>query len=107
MPEAIGIRHRLPHFTHVFDGGYAGAYYSYLWSEMLDADAFAAFTRSGDMFDPALAMRFRREILAPGDSRDATESFVAFLGRAPSEQALLEARDLVRFGGMAAESVGS
>jgi peptidyl-dipeptidase Dcp len=97
MPEAIGIRHRLPHFTHIFDGGYAGAYYSYLWSEVLDADAFAAFTRSGNMFDPALAERFRREILAPGDSRDATESFVAFRGRPPSEDALLAARDLVRF----------
>jgi peptidyl-dipeptidase Dcp len=96
MPEAIGIRHRLPHFTHVFDGGYAGAYYSYLWSEMLDADAFAAFTRSGDIFDAAIADRFRREILAPGDSRDARESFVAFRGRLPEERPLLEARQLVR-----------
>jgi peptidyl-dipeptidase Dcp len=97
MPEAIGIRHRLPHFTHVFDGGYAGAYYSYLWSEMLDADAFAAFSAPGALFDPALAGRFRREILAPGDSRDATASFIAFRGRPPSERPLLEARRLDRF----------
>ena len=97
MPEAIGIRHRLPHFTHIFDGGYAGAYYSYLWSEMLDADAFATFVRSGDIFDPALAARFRREILAPGDSREASESFVAFQGRPPSEDALLKARGLLQF----------
>ena len=96
MPDAIGIRHRLPHFTHVFDGGYAGAYYSYLWSEMLDADAFAAFIQKGDVFDPVLAGRFRREILAPGDSRDASESFVAFRGRSPDERLLLESRQLVR-----------
>ncbi len=96
MLDAIGVRHRLPHFTHIFDGGYAGAYYSYLWSEMLDADAFAAFTRSGDMFDPTLAERFRREILAPGDSRDASDSFIAFRGRPPSETPLLEARRLNR-----------
>ena len=94
MPDAIGIRHRLPHFTHIFDGGYAGAYYSYLWSEMLDADAFSSFERAGDMFDPTLAKRFRREILAPGDSRDATESFIAFQGRPPSERPLLKARRL-------------
>ncbi len=97
MPEAIGIRHRLPHFTHIFDGGYAAAYYSYLWSEMLDADAFATFIRSGDIFDPALATSFRREILAPGDSREAGESFVAFQGRPPSEDALLKARGLLQF----------
>ncbi len=96
MLDAIGVRHRLPHFTHIFDGGYAGAYYSYLWSEMLDADAFAAFTRSGDMFDRTLAERFRREILAPGDSRDASDSFIAFRGRPPSETPLLEARRLNR-----------
>jgi peptidyl-dipeptidase Dcp len=98
MPDAIGIRHRLPHFTHIFDGGYAGAYYSYLWSEMLDADAFASFERAGDMFDPMLAKRFRHEILAPGDSRDATESFIAFRGHPPSEEALLRARRLAPSG---------
>jgi peptidyl-dipeptidase Dcp len=93
MPDAIGIRHRLPHFTHVFDGGYAGAYYSYLWSEVLDADAFSLF--EPDLFDPRLADRFRREILGRGDARDAMESFIAFRGRAPDEEPLLASRHLL------------
>ena len=92
MPDLIAPRHGLTHFTHVFDGGYAAAYYSYLWSEVLDADAFAAFTEAGDIFDRELAARFRREILAPGDSRDPAESFLAFRGRAPVETALLRER---------------
>ncbi len=92
-PAMIGMRHRLPFFTHVFDGGYASAYYSYLWSEVLDADAFAAFEQRG-IFDPKLARRFREEILARGDSRDPMESFIAFRGRGPDEGALLRARGL-------------
>ena len=59
MPGTIAPRHGLTHFTHVFDGGYAASYYSYLWAEVLDADAFAAFGEKGDLFDPALAQRFR------------------------------------------------
>ena len=95
MPATIAPRHGLTHFTHVFDGGYAGSYYSYLWSEVLDADAFAAFTEAGDIFDPALAQRFRHEVLAPGNSRDPMISFEAFRGRAPREEALLRDRRLV------------
>jgi peptidyl-dipeptidase Dcp len=95
MPDAIGLRHRLPYFTHVFDGGYASAYYSYLWSEALDADAFEAFLATGDIFDPATALRFRQEVLAQGDSRDPMESFIAFRGRAPDGAALMRARKLV------------
>ncbi|MFC3580053.1 M3 family metallopeptidase [Sphingomonas hylomeconis] len=91
MPAAIAPRHGLTHFTHIFDGGYAGAYYSYLWAEVLDADAFAAFE---DIFDPALADRFRREILAPGNSRDPLASFIAFRGRPPEEAPLLRDRRL-------------
>ena len=94
MPHAIGMRHRLATFTHVFDGGYASAYYSYLWSEVLDADVYEAFTASGNLFDPDLAQRLRREVLAPGDSRDPLASFIAFRGRAPDEAALLRARAL-------------
>ncbi|GGE07151.1 peptidase M3 [Polymorphobacter glacialis] len=94
LPAAIAMRHRLPHFTHVFDGGYAAAYYSYLWSEVLDADAFEAFTEAGNIFDPVLAARFRSEILAQGDARDPALSFAAFRGRAPLEDALLRARGL-------------
>jgi peptidyl-dipeptidase Dcp len=95
MPPAIGMRHRLPHFTHIFDGGYAAAYYSYLWSEVLDADAFAAFEEAGNVFDAPLADRFRSAILARGDTRDPAESFRAFRGRAPDEAYLLKARNLV------------
>jgi len=94
LPTAITPRHGLTHFTHVFDGGYAGAYYSYLWSEVLDADAFEAFKATGDIFDTALAARFRREILAPGNTRDPAASFVAFRGREPEEGALLRDRRL-------------
>ena len=81
-------------FTHVFDGGYASAYYSYLWSEVLDADVFEAFTARGDLFDAELAGRLRREVLAPGDSRDPLASFIAFRGRPPEESALLRSRCL-------------
>lgn len=95
IPEAIGMRHRLAYFTHVFDGGYASAYYSYLWSEVLDADAFEAFAASGDIFNREISDRFRREVLAPGDSREPMASFIAFRGRAPDEGALLRARHLV------------
>ena len=94
IPDAIGMRHRLAYFTHIFDGGYASAYYSYLWSEVLDADVFEAFGEAGDLFDADLADRLRREVLAPGNSRDPMESFMAFRGRAPDEAALLRSRCL-------------
>ncbi|MEO5641588.1 MAG: M3 family metallopeptidase [Sphingomicrobium sp.] len=94
MPAAIAPRHGLTHFTHVFDGGYAASYYAYLWSEVLDADAFAAFTEKGDLFDHELAARFRQEILARGNSRDPLASFIAFRGREPDETPLLRERRL-------------
>lgn len=95
MPEQIGLRHNLPYFSHIFDGGYASAYYSYLWSEVLDADAFEAFVQAGNIFDPALAGRFRREILSQGDQRDPMASYEAYRGRAPDTSALLRARHLI------------
>ena len=95
MPAAIAPRHGLTHFTHVFDGGYAASYYAYLWSEVLDADAFAAFEEAGDIFDTTLANRFRTEILARGNTRDPLASFIAFRGREPREDALLRDRRLV------------
>jgi peptidyl-dipeptidase Dcp len=94
MLDAIGLRHQLTYFTHIFDGGYASAYYSYLWSEVLDADAFEAFVDSGEIFDQPTARRFRQEILAQGDKRDPMESFGAFRGREPDGQALMRARAL-------------
>jgi peptidyl-dipeptidase Dcp len=89
------MRHRLPYFTHIFDGGYASAYYSYLWSEVLDADAFDAFVEAGNLFDPATAARFKAEILAQGDKRPAMDNFIAFRGRAPNEEPLLRSRGLL------------
>ncbi|KAA2284680.1 M3 family metallopeptidase [Arenimonas fontis] len=86
--------HRFPHaFTHIFAGGYAAGYYSYLWAEVLSADAFAAFEEAG-IFDRATGERYRREILAVGGSRPALESFVAFRGREPEPEALLRSYGL-------------
>ena len=86
--------HRFPHaFTHIFAGGYSAGYYSYLWAEVLSADAFAAFEEAG-VFDAATGARYRREILAVGGSRPALESFVAFRGREPEPEALLRSYGL-------------
>lgn len=86
--------HRGPHaFTHIFSGGYSAGYYSYLWAEVLSADAFSAFEEAG-VFDAATGARYRREILAVGGSRPALESFVAFRGREPDPEALLRSYGL-------------
>ena len=95
MPEEIAMRHRPPHFNHVFSGGgYAAAYYSYMWSEVLDADAFEAFEETGDIFDPATAKRLRDAIYAAGGARDPANAYRAFRGRLPSPEALLRKRGL-------------
>ena len=95
MPEEIAMRHRPPHFGHIFSGGYyAAGYYSYMWSEVLDADAFAAFEETGDIFDQATAKRLREAIYAAGNSRDAAEAYKAFRGRLPSADAMLRKRGL-------------
>ncbi|WP_146907426.1 M3 family metallopeptidase [Arenimonas daejeonensis] len=86
--------HRGPHaFTHIFSGGYSAGYYSYLWAEVLSADAFGAFEEAG-VFDASTGARYRREILAVGGSRPALESFVAFRGREPMPDALLRSYGL-------------
>jgi oligopeptidase A len=85
---------RFPHaFTHIFAGGYAAGYYSYLWAEVLSADVFGAFEEHG-VIDAATGARFRDEFLAVGASRPALESFVAFRGRAPRSDALLRSYGL-------------
>jgi peptidyl-dipeptidase Dcp len=95
MPDEIVMRHRPTHFGHVFSGGgYASAYYSYMWSEVLDADAFAAFEEAHDIFDPATAKRLRENIYAAGGSRDPAELYQAFRGRLPTPDALLRRRGL-------------
>jgi peptidyl-dipeptidase Dcp len=89
------MRHRSAHFQHVFAGdGYSAGYYSYMWSEVMDADAFAAFAETGDAFDPATARRLEAEILSVGGSRDADEAWRAFRGRAPDPAAMLKGRGL-------------
>jgi len=93
MPAAIVPRHAAPHFQHVFSGdGYSAGYYSYLWSEVLDADAFEAFVETGDVFDPALAERLRRFVYAAGGTRAPDELWQEFRGRAPDPAALLRKR---------------
>jgi peptidyl-dipeptidase Dcp len=94
MPDAIGMRHRTPHFQHIFSGGYSAAYYSYLWSEVLDADGFGAFEESGDIFDPAVAKRLNDFVYSAGGSRDYDEAYRAFRGRPPSPEALFRKRGL-------------
>lgn len=76
-------------FSHIFAGGYAAGYYSYLWSEMLSADIFALFAESEEVLNPALGERFRREVLSVGGSRAAMDSFVAMSGRQPDMAMLL------------------
>jgi len=93
MPAAIVPRHAAPHFQHIFSGdGYAAGYYSYLWSEVLDADAFEAFVESGDVFDPALAERLKRFIYSAGGTKPPEALWQAFRGRAPDVGALLRKR---------------
>jgi len=95
MPAEIVMRHRLPHFQHLFSGGgYAAGYYSYLWSEVLDADAFAAFEETGNAFDPATAKRLRDFVYSAGNLRDPSEAYTAFRGRLPTVDALLKKRGL-------------
>ena len=96
MPAAIAMRHRTPHFAHIFSGdGYASGYYSYLWSEVLDADAFEAFAETGDIFDKETAGRLTRYIYSAGYRRDPAEAYAAFRGRLPTADALLRKRGLV------------
>jgi peptidyl-dipeptidase Dcp len=95
MPQAIVMRHATPHFQHVFAGdGYASGYYSYMWSEVMDADAFAAFEEAGDVFDQATAARLAEHVYSAGGSREAGELYVAFRGRMPGVEALLAQRGL-------------
>lgn len=97
MPRAIGMRHATPHFAHVFAGdGYSSGYYSYMWSEVMDADAFAAFEEAGGPFDPALAKSLETNILSAGGSQEADTLYMAFRGRMPGVEALLKGRGLDR-----------
>ncbi|OGN47744.1 MAG: peptidase M3 [Caulobacterales bacterium RIFCSPHIGHO2_12_FULL_68_13] len=93
MPREIVMRHRLPQFNHLFTSdAYSAGYYSYLWSETMDADTWAYFEESGDVFNPDIAGRFKSIMLAPGNTTDRAEAYRAFRGRAPDVAALLKVR---------------
>ncbi len=95
MPRQISMRHRIPHFAHVFSGdGYSAGYYSYMWSEVMDADAFKAFEESGDVFDAGLAEKLAAHIYSAGGREDPADAYKAFRGRLPGIDALLEKRGL-------------
>jgi peptidyl-dipeptidase Dcp len=96
MPEEIAMRHRPTQFGHIFSGDhYASGYYSYMWSEVMDADAFGAFEEAGDIFDPATAKRLHDDIYSSGGSVDPEAAYVAFRGREPEADALLRRRGLL------------
>jgi len=95
MPKSIIMRHRTPHFGHVFSGdGYSAGYYSYMWSEVLDADAFEAFKETGNAFDPAIAKRLKDNIYSVGGSIDPEDAYTAFRGKLPSPDAMLRQKGL-------------
>jgi peptidyl-dipeptidase Dcp len=93
MPAEIALRHRPTQFGHIFSGDhYASGYYSYMWSEVMDADAFAAFEETGDVFDPATAKSLHDHVYSTGGLRDPAELYTAFRGRMPTPDALLRKR---------------
>ena len=95
LPRAIPMRHAAPHFAHVFSGdGYSSGYYSYMWSEVMDADAFAAFEEAGGAFDPGAAEALERHVLSAGGSADPALLYERFRGRMPGPEAMLKGRGL-------------
>ncbi|HEV7880689.1 M3 family metallopeptidase [Bradyrhizobium sp.] len=96
MPAEISLRHRPTQFGHIFSGDhYASGYYSYMWSEVMDADAFGAFEEAGDIFDSGVAKRLHDDIYSSGGSRDPEDAYIAFRGREPEPEALLRRRGLL------------
>jgi peptidyl-dipeptidase Dcp len=96
MPKQIVMRHRLPHFGHLFASNYyAAGYYVYMWAEVLDADAFDAFTEAGDVFDPATALKLKTHIYSAGASVAPMKTYLAFRGRPPKVEPMLRERGLL------------
>jgi peptidyl-dipeptidase Dcp len=101
MPDAIALRHRPAHFQHIFAGSsYAAGYYTYLWAEVMEADAFGAFEEAGDIFAPAVAERLHRYIYSTGGAMKPDEAYRAFRGRDPSVEPLMEKRGLTGSSGV-------
>ena len=94
IPSQILPRYRMTNFSHTMGGGYTAGYYSYMWAEVLDADAFEAFTETGDIFNEEVADKFRRYVLTPGGIDDGMTMYQNFRGRAPKIDALLKNRGL-------------
>jgi peptidyl-dipeptidase Dcp len=94
IPEIV-VRYRSPYFQHIFSGGYSAGYYSYIWSEVLDADAFQAFKETS-LFDQATAKSFRENILARGGSEDAMALYKRFRGREPKVEAVLKRKGFMK-----------
>src|SRR5437870_7508360 len=93
MPHEIVLRHRLPQFLHVFSSdGYSAGYYSYLWSDVLTADAYGAFTEGGGPYDKKVADRLRKSIFSVGNTVDPAEAYRTFRGRDPKVEALMKKR---------------
>lgn len=93
MPREMAMRHRLPQFGHLFSSdAYSAGYYSYLWSEVMDADTWEMFEQTGNVFDPTVAAGMRNIILAPGNTTDRAEAYRQFRGRDPDVNALLRTR---------------
>ena len=93
MPGSMVMRHRIPQFAHVFSGDYySAAYYSYLWAEVLDQDAWNAFKEKGNPFNNEVADRFVEFVLSAGNTKEPAEAYKEFRGKDPSIKPLLEAR---------------
>jgi peptidyl-dipeptidase Dcp len=93
MPREVAMRHRLPQFTHLFASDtYSAGYYSYLWSEVMDADTWRAFLEAGGPWDKTVAKRLRQHILSNGNTIDRVEAYRLFRGRDPEVKALLQQR---------------
>ena len=95
IPE-ITVRYRSPYFGHIFNGGYSAGYYTYTWAEVLDADAFAAFKETGDIFNPEKARLFRENVLSKGGSDDPMKLYKQFRGQEPSTEPLLRRKGLIK-----------
>jgi peptidyl-dipeptidase Dcp len=93
MPPEMVMRHRLPHFGHLFaSDAYSAGYYSYLWADTLSADAFEAFTEAGSPYDKSVAKKLREYVFSTGNSVDPAESYRAFRGRDAGIEALMRRR---------------
>ncbi len=96
MPAPLFMRHRLPHFSHLFAGdSYAAGYYVYLWAEVLDADAFDAFEEAHDIFSPTVAARLLKNIYSGGATQLPMQAYEAFRGRAPTPTPMLRKKGLL------------